>query len=517
MGLRALSATALALLALATVGAASSAAARTWLSPVDLSANWRGPVAWTPQVAIDSEGDAVAVWTLENGGKGIVQSASRPAGGAWSTPVDLDTVRSYSQPCPQVAVDSDGNAVAVWVGTEGIRSARRRAGSAWSTPVTISARWRTASDPQVAIDSKGNALVVWTRHGRIESASRRAARAWSAPVDIAAAGPFPPRVAIDSKGDAVVVWTLEDGGVQSASRPAGGAWSAPVTLSATASRLANPQVAVDSKGDAVVVWTLEDGGVQSASRPAGGAWSAPVTLSATAQRLTNPQVAVDPKGDAVAVWSLFDSPNGFTVKSAQRLAGGAWSAPVSLPAAGDFSDPHARLSIDSQGDAVAVWRGPDGIQSARRPAGGAWSTAVSLFGRGHDPEVAVNPRGDAVAVWLRGGEYGVVLRAASYEAAARLQRARAYAAPAAHPEGTTVLVRLRCRGHGSCRGAVKLYFEHELIAKRHFALAAHRSRTLGVKLNRRGRELVHNTHRHRLKLELSGRGVKNRTEVLKGL
>jgi len=328
MGLRALSATALALLALATVGAASSAAARTWLSPVDLSANWRGPVAWTPQVAIDSEGDAVAVWTLENGGKGIVQSASRPAGGAWS---------------------------------------------------------------------------------------------------------------------------------------------------------------------------------------------APVTLSATAQRLTNPQVAVDPKGDAVAVWSLFDSPNGFTVKSAQRLAGGAWSAPVSLPAAGDFSDPHARLSIDSQGDAVAVWRGPDGIQSARRPAGGAWSTAVSLFGRGHDPEVAVNPRGDAVAVWLRGGEYGVVLRAASYEAAARLQRARAYAAPAAHPEGTTVLVRLRCRGHGSCRGAVKLYFEHELIAKRHFALAAHRSRTLGVKLNRRGRELVHNTHRHRLKLELSGRGVKNRTEVLKGL
>ncbi len=532
VGLRALSATALALLALATVGAANAAAAPGWLPAVNLSAAGRN--AKSPQIAIDYLGDAMAVW--DSGG--TIRSATRRAGGAWSAPVDLSPSRQHAE-SPQIAATSFLEAVAVWGAGGRIWSATRNPAwiGGWSLPLVGVAG---GHEPQVAISSSATseAVAVWRHGDGIWSASgipgnTERGHFWDAPVRVSAAGPFPPQVGIDREGDEVAVWILQDGSnriVQSATRPRGGAWSAPVDLSPSGgSAVSDPQVAFDYHGDAVAVWAFEDGGkylVQSASRPRGGAWSAPVDLSAPQRKMDamDPHVAIDPRGDgAVAVWTFQDGINQ-TLQSAMRPRDGAWSAPVDLSTLPGRAISEPRVAFDHQGDAVAAWERGWSIESATRPRGGAWSAPVTLSTPAHKAydqdashlELAAGPHGDAVAVWQRSGDRGTIVQAASREAAAPRRRPQAYAAPVAHRKGTNVLLELLCRGHGSCRGAVKLFFEHRPIAKGRFTLAAHRARALRIKLNRRGRELVRNTHRHRLKLELGGRCVEHRTEVLKG-
>ena len=93
-------------------------AAPAWLEPVDLSAP--GEDAESPQVAVDPASNMVAVWVRSEGGKDIVQATSRPAGGGWGPAVPLSAPGENAE-APRVAVDSAGNAVAVWTRFNGSR------------------------------------------------------------------------------------------------------------------------------------------------------------------------------------------------------------------------------------------------------------------------------------------------------------------------------------------------------------------------------------------------------------
>jgi hypothetical protein len=136
------------------------------------------------------------------------------------------------------------------------------------------------------------------------------------------------------------------------------------------------------------------------------AWLAPVDVTATGQigHRTAPQVAVDPGGDAVAVWKGYNGTDEI-LEAASRPAGGSWEAPVDLSATGeDASEP--QVTVDSGGDAVAVWKRYNGanyiIEAASRPAGGSWEAPVNLSATGqnsYEPQVAVGPGGSAVSVW----------------------------------------------------------------------------------------------------------------------
>ncbi len=527
MGLRALSATALALLALTTVGTRGAAAAPGWLPAVDLSLSWEH--AESPQIAFATSGDEVAVW--DTGGR--IRGATRQAGGTWSAPVDLSPSWQHAE-SPRVAV-SARYTVVVWEGGSGIWSTTHQWHGGWAGPAQISG---AGHDPQVAMNFGGDGVAVWRRDGGIWSARSLEAgynrgHVWLDEVRVSAAAPSQPQVAIDYEGDEVAVWTLQDGSnriVQSATRPRGGAWTAPVNLSSSrGSAVSDPQVAMSRHGDAVAAWTYEEGGkylVQSASRRPHGSWSAPTDLSAPQGKMDamEPHVAIDPWGDAVAAWVRQDGISQ-ALQSATRPRVGAWSAPVNLSTVPGREISEPRVAVGREGDAVAAWVRGWNVKSATRPRGGTWSAPVTLSAPAHKAydqdashlEVAAESKGGAAAIWQRSAYGRTIVQTARREDAASRRRAQAYAAPVAQRKGANVRLALRCRGHGSCRGSVKLFFEHTLIAKRRFALAAHRGRTLVIKLNRRGRKLVRKTHRHRLKLELRGRGVKNRSEVLKGL
>ena len=441
--------------ALAIALLAPAGAVAAWLDPVDLSAASQDPSG--AEVAVDARGNAVAVWAAEQGKGFAVQAASRTPGGAWQAPIAISAT-TLSAPNPQVAIDAQGNAVAVWTRRTDrdylaiVQSASRPLAGRWQKPVDLSAAGHHAVIPHVAVDPRGNAVAVWQRFRSrfviaVQAATRPPAGRWQAPVEVSASGEgssVVPHVAIGANGDAVAVWEdLTTGGIRGAARPAGGPWQPPAAISAPGAVASTvfhgvPQVAVDARGNAVAVWhrpTAAGAIVQAAERAVGTSWSAPVTLSAPGQDASSANVAVDPAGNAVAVWERATAAGiatTFTAQAAVRAAGATWQAPVDLSIASEQpTEPH--VAVDAGGTAVAVWAvesvtGPsEGVQAAVRAAGGPWqrpATIVALGARSSalSPRVALGAEGNAVAVWVQDvrtrhpaeGYGGFVVRSADF-------------------------------------------------------------------------------------------------------
>ena len=418
MGRGLLAAFALSLVVLLMTGSAS--ASPTWLAPENLSPESTN--AEHPQVALDAAGDAVAVWQRWVDERLVIQTATRLAGTSWRADQNLSEA-GVDAHGPQIAVNPAGDAVAVWYQAVGdsyyvIEAAVRPVGGTWGAPQDLSAPGATADLPQVAIDRAGDAIAVWRRFSPapyVQAAVRPAGGTWSAPQDLTAPGGDAEgaEVAFDSAGNAIAVWVRFNGAnfiVQAAARPAGGGWSLPQDLSATGGDSANPQIALDSAGNAVAVWERSEGAnvkIQTAVRPAGGAWSAPQDLSAPGEDAREPEVAFDGWGNAMAIWSRSNGAH-YVIQAAERPFGGGWGAAEDLSAAGHSADV-PQLALDPLGDAIAVWRrsddGSNGIaQAALRPAGGTWGAIRDLSGSGEaafDPDVAVDPAGNGLAVWMR--------------------------------------------------------------------------------------------------------------------
>ncbi len=131
-----------------------------------------------------------------------------------------------------------------------------------------------------------------------------------------------------------------------------------------------------------------------------------------------PRLALDPAGDAVAAWYSLSGTN-YIVRAASRPAGGSFGAPVSLSATGQNAD-EPQVAIDPAGDAVAVWRRSNGtnyiIQAASRPAGGSFGAPVDLSLAGQSaavPQVAFDPGDNALVVWSSFNGTNNVVQAAS--------------------------------------------------------------------------------------------------------
>jgi hypothetical protein len=124
--------------------------------------------------------------------------------------------------------------------------------------------------------------------------------------------------------------------------------------------------------------------IQSAFRPAGASWQKTENLfTAASDHAENPQVATDSRGNAVAV-GLGHNGSHDTIRAVARPAGESWQAPVTLSEVGAASPPRPQLAMDPRGDAVAVWTSYKGsgtkglIESAIRPAGESWQAPINI-------------------------------------------------------------------------------------------------------------------------------------------
>ncbi|HEY0279594.1 MAG TPA: hypothetical protein VGC32_15120 [Solirubrobacterales bacterium] len=417
-------------------------AAPTWLPPIGISAE--SQVVGNPQVAVDASGDAVAVWERASGrtGTGVIEASTRPVGGSWSEPPTRLSADAQDAFVPQVAVDPGGDAVVVWqqardqFGNYVIDAATRPAGGIWSYAPTPLSTDQSAYEPQVAVDASGEAVAVWEGTNEktgsypmvVEAATLVSGGTWSDPTPLSAdtQNARSPEVAVDARGDAVAVWRRSDDKtgksvIEAATRPSRGIWSdPPLRLSADTQDAFDPRVAVDRRGDAVAVWQRRSGKshkfvIEAATRLAAGAWSVPTRLSGDARSAFVPRVAVDARGDAVVVWER----NGGkkigrrVIEAATRPSGGSWTHPPTLLSAATEDASNPQVAVDPRGDAVAVWERTRGktersiVEAATHPAGGDWSDSLTRLSGDTAretellPQVAVDACGDAVAVWGR--------------------------------------------------------------------------------------------------------------------
>ena len=130
----------------------------------------------------------------------------------------------------------------------------------------------------------------------------------------------------------------------------------------------------------------------------------PVDLSAGGTSASSPRIASDGAGNVIAVWREVDG-DAASIRAAYQPKGAAFgsSRAISVPAAATEAP---ELAMDRRGNAVAVWQRSNGrdsvVQAAVRPAGSNWSEPTDLSAPGDSAfsaDVAVEA-GQATAVWL---------------------------------------------------------------------------------------------------------------------
>ncbi|MGC3979727.1 MAG: Ig-like domain-containing protein [Steroidobacteraceae bacterium] len=386
----------------------------------------------SPQIVMHSDGSALAVWYGYNGVESNIYSSSYTRQSGWSTPIALD---SNPEPAyePRIAMDNMGNAIAIWYQTSStavrndIWAARYTATGGWSAPTSIqSPASGTAYQPKIAMDSNGNAIAAWWQYDgysyNIYAARYRTDGGWDAATLIENNGSgfaYKPEVAMSAAGDALVVWYQ---GFGSATRiltnhfSPGQGWSGVEFLRSAS--YANSyvsdesvKVAMNADGTGVAAWSRGDGinGLEtiwtSRYSPTSG-WTTPISITGAADDDGGaPAVSIDSKGNALAIWPKYLSPGYGLVASYYDVTSG-WSSPQLLQSNSDqIWAP--QVVFDSSGNALAIWAQAEvsssTLWSGRYASGEGWSSAQKIGGYAvgavNNPAINICKNGDAIAIW----------------------------------------------------------------------------------------------------------------------
>ncbi len=397
----------------------------TWTPPEDIPL--ASPTAESPRLAFDADGNAVAVWRWYDGSYVRIQASTKLYGESWQETSDTISDAGYNALQPQIAVDPAGNAIAIWPQDDGantrIQTSTKLFGEAWGDPVTISVAGIDAGFPKIAVDSYGNATAVWTLYGittvRVQVSTKLFRGIWTDPytlsdIDYEATSAD---VAVDSDGYATAVWSGSDGTnslIQASTKLFEGTWTPRELLSEDGQNAHGPNVVVDADGNATVVWSRSDGTnsrIQASTKSLEGIWTPPDTLSEDGQDAYSPNVAVDSSGIATVVWSQSDGTNS-RIRASTKPFEGIWTPPDTLSEDGQNAyGPY--VAVDSSGNATVVWSRSDGtngrIEASTKPFGGTWATPSALSGAGSNAgfeHIAYDSFGNATATWSDNVDFG---------------------------------------------------------------------------------------------------------------
>ena len=185
---------------------------------------------------------------------------------------------------------------------------------------------------------------------------------------------------------------------RAAQRPARGTWTAPVRISPMGDVDGHSDIAVDADNNATIVMN----GFGAADRTADGEWLSPVRLDP--DDYSSPtQIEVDRSGNQTVVGIVYGA--GWrvgAVTAVSRRFGQAWGQPHTLSTKNVNGG--LGLGVDAAGTATAIWGQAGNVVTARRPLSRSWSKPTFVV-RSHthvlNTGLAVNQRGDTLAVWTR--------------------------------------------------------------------------------------------------------------------
>lgn len=376
------------------------------------------------RIGIDGAGNAVVVWEQQSlaASTWTVWASQYATNGAWTAPRQIDGTGSTGipiEPGPALAVSANGTAVVVYqTGSPGgpmptnVTYAVYSPASGWGAataffPPTAPAQVGGNARPKVAIDSKGNAVAVWAQDmgdqtlnadfGLEIYAARAAAGQPFGPAVLlssyAVSGfSWRPHVAIDEQGDAVAAWEADPSNSPirvMAARFDGASWGAATFIDSpisTSNLGIEPRVVMDANRSALVVWAEgQSGGTVAAysARYAAGSWSSAVQLDAnlnTSLNASGARVVLDAAGNATAVWQNItnDSSHPNSILAARNV-GGTWTPAAPLDTAKPGGNYRPELAVDDAGDVMVVWDDQGNVWAAQYDAArGSFSPEVNI-------------------------------------------------------------------------------------------------------------------------------------------
>lgn len=384
-----------------------------WSAPVDITP--AGENSDPPELAVAANGGAVAVFREFTGGSSIRGAVLAPCGNTWTPTTDLATSQSID---PHVAVDANGNAVAIWRMNPGpiLQGATLAAGSTVWTPTTDLTSVGSPRELDLAENASGEAVAIWRDAvtGIVQASTLAAGSSVWVPATADLSPAFQlsvfPQVAIDPAGNAVAVWqNATTNTIQGSTLSAGSStWVPTADLSIPVAFLASgPQVNVDADGNALAIWVAFDNNtgeqsIQAARLPFGSLIWVPIgdAVAPSLVPVGQAQLAMNLSGDAIAIWERFDISQ--SIESSFLPAGSNTWTPTDLAV---FDSDSARVAIDPAGNAVAVWSNfADAViitQAASLTAGSVnWGqfTDLTLI-ESFQPSVGKDDFGNDVAVW----------------------------------------------------------------------------------------------------------------------
>lgn len=296
-----------------------------WASRPDLYGVWASPqhleagagLAFSPRVEIDGSTNAIAVWVQDDGATHSIMSSRFTWATGWGAEEPIESGAGLAGQ-PALAVAPGGDAIAVWIQSDGTRdnlwAARFDVDGGWGAPQLLEQDDRgSVSLPSVVMDPAGNGIVVWSQSDGADYHSwtvRYASGAgWGGPelLDDGLAQSISPRVAVGPDGSAVAVFVQSN--VLHARRfTAAGAWSLADEIDTFATGYSSePVVAIDGSGNAIVLWrhgTATRYDLWANRYTPGSGWDATRLVETEATGTVElVRLAVDPGGTAFAVWS----------------------------------------------------------------------------------------------------------------------------------------------------------------------------------------------------------------------
>lgn len=408
-------------------GGSLAIAAKTWGTAALIETSNVGD-AYAPQIAIDSNGNALAVWEQSDGvNQNIYANRYSASSGVWGTATLIDNIPGIAKR-PQITFDASGNALAVWYQFDGVNNSifanRYTAGTdTWGTAAVIENNTGDALDPQIAIDINGNALVVWnqndgTRNNIWSNRYTAGTGNWGTAqlIETGTGTAFGQQIVIDHNGNALAVWEQFGGSVNDiwANRyDAGtGLWDTAALIETDNLGSADaPQIAIDANGNALAVWQQYDGtryNISANRYTAGSGWgTAALIESDNFGPAYQPQIAFDSNGNALAVWQQ-NTVTGVNIWANRYTAGAdIWGTAALVENNSVGSSSYPQIAFDTTGNALAVWYQNDGLRtniwSNRYTANSGWGTAALIetdnAGPADSPQIAIDANGNALAVW----------------------------------------------------------------------------------------------------------------------
>jgi uncharacterized protein YbdZ (MbtH family) len=348
----------------------------SWSMPTLIESDDAGD-AHDVQIAADTAGNAIAIWRQSDGTRDNIVTNRYVAGSGWQTamPIEFGTGTAAA---PQIAMSSNGEAIAVWHQFDGTRNnvwaSRYAPGTGFSIARLVETNDAgSALDARVSIDSIGNSLLIW-RQSNGTRFSLWAARygigsGWSTAMLVEndeSGDAQATDVVFDLNGDVTVSWQQHDGtrfNIWTNRFDVTSGWGTATLIdSEDLGDAFNAQLASDRDGNLMAVWYQFDGtrfNIWANRYSAETGWGSPAVIETNdGGEARFPRIAMDTNGNALAVWRQIDGSR-IKIWASRYRSGGGWAEPVLVENSaliGNALGP--RIALDGRGNAHVVWFQP---------------------------------------------------------------------------------------------------------------------------------------------------------------